>query len=429
MKKRFYILPAVLLAAVLLAGCQCDHEWLAATCTTAKTCRLCEETEGTPLGHTSGKTETAPDFVSGCMLTTESCAVCKDTMDTESTELDSFIQYRMFLFSPNQFLERLSHIAKKEFPDFHYDLSNSFIGTNAVTAELFFDKTSPVRYLLLFELPNASFADMTDMDTSGVWYLQLIVLYGGKADDAALITDLITSDIIPIFCSSCDPTDSDSDADALQTQVLLALADKEGSNRTYGFSSTCEITYEFQYMTLDGEIVIQLLAHPYDPRDAFQSQDPSDSRSSDNSRDDAHSQKDSQEVSGTYGIQLARSGTSKSFPYSVYDTLPRGRTGTEKSFTYPYELNSPLRQCNGFTLEYTIAEVVKGQLAGNFRYEVLVRNLDGKWKSAGTFQMDGYSAVLDVELPEPMSVTAVAVTCGCSVEVAYSFAISLSNPY
>lgn len=51
MKKR--ILALTILTAFLLAltGCQCKHEWIDATCTDAKICSQCQETEGEALGH------------------------------------------------------------------------------------------------------------------------------------------------------------------------------------------------------------------------------------------------------------------------------------------------------------------------------------------------------------------------------------------
>lgn len=54
----------------LLSGCGCKHEWTVADCTTAKTCSLCEETEGVPLGHSwEDATCEAPKICSACALT------------------------------------------------------------------------------------------------------------------------------------------------------------------------------------------------------------------------------------------------------------------------------------------------------------------------------------------------------------------------
>ena len=41
-------------AVVMLGEKDCEHEWAEATCTSPKTCKLCEETEGDPAGHSYG---------------------------------------------------------------------------------------------------------------------------------------------------------------------------------------------------------------------------------------------------------------------------------------------------------------------------------------------------------------------------------------
>lgn len=63
----------ILLAAVLvlmLAGCQCSHEWVEADCLTPKTCSKCQETEGEALGHSwTDATCAAPKTCENCGLT------------------------------------------------------------------------------------------------------------------------------------------------------------------------------------------------------------------------------------------------------------------------------------------------------------------------------------------------------------------------
>ena len=69
MKKSRLLLLSIL-AAALLAGCSCDHQWTAATCETPKTCTLCNLSEGDPLGHNwqDADCET-PKTCSRCNLT------------------------------------------------------------------------------------------------------------------------------------------------------------------------------------------------------------------------------------------------------------------------------------------------------------------------------------------------------------------------
>lgn len=49
--KRTLLVIMVLLVAFCLTACGCEHEWNEATCTTPKTCKLCEATEGEVAAH------------------------------------------------------------------------------------------------------------------------------------------------------------------------------------------------------------------------------------------------------------------------------------------------------------------------------------------------------------------------------------------
>ena len=44
-----FLLIAFIVAVIVLLPC--EHEWISATCTIAKTCSKCQEIEGEPLGH------------------------------------------------------------------------------------------------------------------------------------------------------------------------------------------------------------------------------------------------------------------------------------------------------------------------------------------------------------------------------------------
>ncbi len=96
MKKKVALLLLVVLSMLVLAGCACEHEWVDANCTAPKTCSLCEETEGAPLGHSwLAATCAAPKTCETCGETTgdalphtfddatctapKTCSVCQAT--------------------------------------------------------------------------------------------------------------------------------------------------------------------------------------------------------------------------------------------------------------------------------------------------------------------------------------------------------------
>ena len=96
-------------------------------------------------------------------------------------------------------------------------------------------------------------------------------------------------------------------------------------------------------------------------------------------------------------------------------------------YTYPFVFDDPITQCVGFTLEYEIVEVVEGNLSGNFRYEVYVRQTDGKWKSVKLFQMDGYKTSMYIDLEKMMDIDAVAVVCQKKGNASFNYSIAVCD--
>lgn len=67
----FRRVPFFLLFCVLLCSCSLhDHEWQDATCTAAKTCSICGNTDGNPLGH---------QWAEATCTTPKTCSVCGET--------------------------------------------------------------------------------------------------------------------------------------------------------------------------------------------------------------------------------------------------------------------------------------------------------------------------------------------------------------
>ena len=67
----FRRVPYFLLFCVLLCSCSLhDHEWQDATCTAAKTCSICGDTDGDPLGH---------QWIDATCTDPKTCSVCGET--------------------------------------------------------------------------------------------------------------------------------------------------------------------------------------------------------------------------------------------------------------------------------------------------------------------------------------------------------------
>lgn len=73
MKRKFTVMTLLLICLLVLSGCACEHEWVDANCSTAKTCSLCEETEGAPLGHS---------WMAATCTGAKTCEICGEVSGT-----------------------------------------------------------------------------------------------------------------------------------------------------------------------------------------------------------------------------------------------------------------------------------------------------------------------------------------------------------
>ena len=132
----------VIFSVLLLAGCACNHQWAGATCTEARTCTLCAETEGTAGGHawtdatckdpaaclrcgiTQGNAAghtAAPQRVSGIdpveltQYWEVSCQRCGVLLESGQTELTQLHDGQQFLITPEEFCQRIQYIQQREF--------------------------------------------------------------------------------------------------------------------------------------------------------------------------------------------------------------------------------------------------------------------------------------------------------------------------
>lgn len=70
MKRKLLLIVLAALLLLTLAACGCEHQWTEASCTQARTCSVCGQTEGAPKGHTwAAATCTDPKTCEVCALT------------------------------------------------------------------------------------------------------------------------------------------------------------------------------------------------------------------------------------------------------------------------------------------------------------------------------------------------------------------------
>jgi len=114
-----------------------EHSWTDATCQAPKTCSACGATEGEAVGHTEGESEiTSADFVDATGTYESACTVCGEVLSSETVDLPYLYSDGYFLFSVNEYAERLDDIMEAETDLFAEPYNNTNMD-NAISCDMF----------------------------------------------------------------------------------------------------------------------------------------------------------------------------------------------------------------------------------------------------------------------------------------------------
>lgn len=267
MKKKLILLVISLLCMYLLAGCGCEHEWLDATCTTAKTCNMCGETEGDPaghswasptcetakqckichieegdpLGHTLGKLEDTYDIINCKKLHEQICLTCGQQLASSEEPIDSFVVDEMFVFSPKEFMERMESIAKKNYPNFSYHFTYNH---SALWANVSLGNADSSEFVIKFFKDTNEYVPGSEADEnlSGLWCVEV------SNPGFAAVTELgsiIDGDILKLLYLTCDPLLSDEDYQEFVLAKITCAMNAIEHGEPWGYAEKNGLLYEF----------------------------------------------------------------------------------------------------------------------------------------------------------------------------------------
>lgn len=256
MRKRISIAVLLVICILMLAGCSCEHvwveadclnaktcsecqetegialghDWYAATCETAKTCARCAEIEGEPLGHTPGERNEVTDVVTCSVFTEQYCAVCNALTTSETTSLSTLVQDDLFLFTPEEFMERLTLIAEQHSDVFTYEFIPSSVGLQVLAY------SGGTEVIVQFFRNDTTALAADETDTAEVWCVSLIAI--GESD----------ADFRLYFFMACDPA-LDKDA-AFETDMNLsnAFLNAAAYGESFGYHLHNQLLYETAYI-------------------------------------------------------------------------------------------------------------------------------------------------------------------------------------
>lgn len=237
MNRRTLFPSLFLLCLFLVSGCQCTHKWTSADCTTAKRCCLCAATEGEPLGHAPDTAQQTLDPVSGTVITEQLCSICGVSLRREAAPLETLAQNGMFLFTPNEFLQRLSEFATERYPGFHFVLSGE---QEPLFAKLYWDEAESLEALLSFYGADSVQLSAEDQERCTVWCVSLSMV-GPSGSQEAAIPDAVAL----TFFHACDPALTEDTFQELQAMKLASLWNAVKTGEPFGYHEANGLLYEF----------------------------------------------------------------------------------------------------------------------------------------------------------------------------------------
>lgn len=223
----------------------CRHEWEEANCTEAKHCLKCGLTEGTALGHTPGKKEIKYDFVACKVFQKTICDRCNQHIYSKQKSMESFTVNELFVFSPEDYLQRMEAIAREKYPEFHYEIDNT---QEFLYVHLYLDDSDISEcYLAFFDGESQPFR-REEVQKSGIWCVCLQKMSPfTKEEDYGPVDPVL----LGVFSQSCDPLMTEADIYTLQLMQMTTFANWLEFKEQSGTYEKNEIFYEFSYRVLD----------------------------------------------------------------------------------------------------------------------------------------------------------------------------------
>ena len=112
------------------------HTWAEATCTEPKTCSVCSATEGEALGHTAVWEIKEADIVAATRIMKLVCSVCGEELDLKEETIQTFIDGKRFVFTPQEFIIRLQNAWDEQHPDFTLKFKYTILSKGSIAFDI-----------------------------------------------------------------------------------------------------------------------------------------------------------------------------------------------------------------------------------------------------------------------------------------------------
>ena len=210
------------------------HTWIEANCTAAKTCSVCEATEGKPLGHTIVQRLENPDVIAATVHQEEYCSACNEQISSGTVPLSTMVLDGKFLFTPNEFMERLAIFTDK----YVHDISCDFVLSDTGLAAFVVDDEAH-QIVMQFFGQDATPLTVAELDSAEVWCVSLTE------------TGIKNTKLWQSFFMACDPALDTTTAYRINVGVSAAFQNSAFTGEVFGYVQYNDLLYETAYVAAD----------------------------------------------------------------------------------------------------------------------------------------------------------------------------------
>lgn len=223
-----------------------DHNWTPATCSAPETCSVCGATIGTHLEHLPGRWEEGYDFLQAKNSRKEYCSLCGEVIKTQTVDMTSFVKNGRFLFTPQQFYDRMVSLLATYCPEAQPVLVPADLdGTpDVIYIRIFIDDT--LEYVINFIDRDTHYITMEDLNSTPFYFVSVFRYRLIDLDNGDL-PEPIPGDMLTVLCQTCDPAFSD---DERLTQVLMQTTSYMNAyefNEGPGYNQENNLLYSFLF--------------------------------------------------------------------------------------------------------------------------------------------------------------------------------------
>ena len=205
------------------------HTWTPADCITSKTCSVCNTVEGEPLGHTIAQQQEKLDVIAATVNQLEYCTVCNEQLSCGTVPLETMIKDGMFLFTPNEFMERFAVFTDKYVHTFSCEFTILDVGLAA------FVSADDQNIIVQFFGSDTAPLTVNDLDSRAVWCVSLSQF--GEQDEK----------LQQSFLMACDPALTKDTAYRVNVGIAAATQSAAYAGEPFAYTLYNGLLYEASY--------------------------------------------------------------------------------------------------------------------------------------------------------------------------------------